>query len=138
AQAERPYAAGLFRRTPTRRRPTMTRRLLLLWIERALIVIGIGLGLWCVKVLLEARYAGTLPRVKVTMRVADEGKTPARAPIETGTVLARLEIPALKISTTVLEGSDDDTLRKGSGHIEETPLPGETGNVGIAGHRDTV
>jgi sortase A len=38
----------------------------------------------------------------------------------------------------VLEGSDDDTLRRGSGHIEDTPLPGESGNVGIAGHRDTV
>jgi sortase A len=28
-------------------------------------------------------------------------------------------------------------LRLGAGHIEGTPLPGETGNVGIAGHRDT-
>jgi sortase A len=113
----------------------------LLWLERALIVLGICLAVWCAKVLVEARFTQSLPPVKVTMTVPDEAKsvTPAaRPPIATGTVLARLEIPSLKISTTVLEGSDDDTLRKGSGHIEETPLPGEPGNVGIAGHRDTV
>jgi sortase A len=28
-------------------------------------------------------------------------------------------------------------LRLGAGHIESTPLPGEAGNSGIAGHRDT-
>ena len=38
----------------------------------------------------------------------------------------------------MLEGSDDRTLRRGAGHIEDTPLPGQRGNVGIAGHRDTV
>ena len=28
-------------------------------------------------------------------------------------------------------------LRLGTGHIEGTPLPGDAGNSGIAGHRDT-
>src|SRR5262249_19044404 len=37
-----------------------------------------------------------------------------------------------------LEGSDDGTLRRGAGHIEDTPFPGEAGNIGIAGHRDTI
>jgi sortase A len=47
-------------------------------------------------------------------------------------------MPSLKLSTTVLEGSDDATLRRASGHIEDTPFPGQPGNIGIAGHRDTV
>ena len=55
-----------------------------------------------------------------------------------GTLLARIESPSLHLSTVVLEGSDDGTLRRGAGHIEDTPLPGQRGNVGIAGHRDTV
>jgi len=38
----------------------------------------------------------------------------------------------------VLEGSDDAILNRAAGHIEETPLPGEGGNIGIAVHRDTV
>ena len=40
--------------------------------------------------------------------------------------------------SAVLEGGDDATLSRGSGHIEDTPFPGQPGNVGIAGHRDTT
>jgi sortase A len=53
-------------------------------------------------------------------------------------MLGRLSAPSVKLSTVVLEGSDDKTLSRGSGHIEDTPFPGEPGNVGIAGHRDTI
>ena len=38
----------------------------------------------------------------------------------------------------MLPGTDDRTLDRGAGHIEDTPFPGELGNIGIAGHRDTV
>jgi sortase A len=55
-----------------------------------------------------------------------------------GMLIGRLEAPSVKMSTAVLEGSDDATLSRGAGHIEDTPFPGEAGNVGIAGHRDTV
>jgi sortase A len=68
--------------------------------------------------------------------------TPARpaspAAPASGTLLGRLTAPSVKMSTTVLEGSDDATLSRGSGHIEDTPFPGQPGNVGIAGHRDTT
>jgi sortase A len=37
----------------------------------------------------------------------------------------------------LLDGVDDSTLRFGLGHIPGTALPGESGNIGIAGHRDT-
>ena len=47
-----------------------------------------------------------------------------------GTLLGRLEAPSVKLSTAVLEGSDDATLSRGSGHIEDTPFPGQPGNVG--------
>ena len=36
----------------------------------------------------------------------------------------------------VLEGTDDLTLDSGVGHIAGTAPLGESGNVGIAGHRD--
>jgi sortase A len=51
--------------------------------------------------------------------------------------IARLQIPSVGINTLVLEGDDDHALRLGAGHIPGTALPGEEGNVGIAGHRDT-
>jgi sortase A len=37
----------------------------------------------------------------------------------------------------VVEGVDDGDLKHAVGHIPGTALPGEDGNVGIAGHRDT-
>ena len=36
----------------------------------------------------------------------------------------------------VLEGTSDVTLNRGVGHIEDTAMPGTSGNTGIAGHRD--
>jgi sortase A len=55
---------------------------------------------------------------------------------EAPVALAVLRIPRLKLEVPVLEGTDDWTLNRGVGHIEDTAKPGETGNVGIAGHRD--
>lgn len=110
----------------------------LAWVERLLWIAGGALGVWCLAVLLEARFTSTLtPPVKVTMTVAGDERRPVPRPA-VGSVIGRLEAPTLHVTTTVLEGSDDRTLGRGSGHIEETPLPGEPGNVGIAGHRDTV
>jgi sortase A len=50
--------------------------------------------------------------------------------------LAVLEIPRLGLKAPVLEGTDEITLNRGVGYVEDTALPGERGNVGIAGHRD--
>jgi len=50
--------------------------------------------------------------------------------------LAVLRIPKLRLEVAVLPGTDDATLDRGLGHIEDTPLPGADGNAGIAGHRD--
>jgi sortase A len=54
-----------------------------------------------------------------------------------GDVLGRIEIPRLGVKVAILEGTTSQTLRLGVGHIEGTALPGENGNIGIAGHRDT-
>ena len=37
----------------------------------------------------------------------------------------------------IMEGTDARTLRRAVGHVTGTSLPGEPGNVAIAGHRDT-
>jgi sortase A len=61
----------------------------------------------------------------------------AKSAVKTGDVLGRVDIPRLGISVAVLEGTGSRMLRLGAGHIEGTALPGEAGNIGIAGHRDT-
>ncbi|HYH48785.1 MAG TPA: class E sortase [Acidimicrobiia bacterium] len=54
-----------------------------------------------------------------------------------GDALTRLVIPTLKVDTVVVEGTGASALRAGAGHYPNTPLPGEEGNVAIAGHRTT-
>lgn len=55
---------------------------------------------------------------------------PASAP------LAVLRIPKIGLEVAVLAGTDDRTLDRAVGHIEDTAPPGGDGNSGIAGHRD--
>jgi LPXTG-site transpeptidase (sortase) family protein len=54
-----------------------------------------------------------------------------------GRRLALLDIPRLNISAPLLNGTDWLTLNHGVGRITGTARPGEQGNIGIAGHRDT-
>jgi sortase A len=121
---------------------------LLLWIELSLFAIGIALAAWCAVVLVEARYYKTMP-VPAAKTATLPGDAPApalpgpatptaRAPVAIGSWVARLDAPSVHLSATILEGSDDVTLRHGAGHIEDTAFPGDAGNVGIAGHRDTT
>ena len=50
--------------------------------------------------------------------------------------LAVLRIPTLHLEVPVLEGTDEVTLNRGVGRIAGTSLPGQGGNIGIAGHRN--
>ena len=54
-----------------------------------------------------------------------------------GDALGRLRIERIGLSTVVVEGTNADDLRRGPGHYPATPLPGQRGTVGIAGHRTT-
>jgi sortase A len=82
-------------------------------------------------------------QLETILTAASEG--PAAAPSTVpqrrvpppGTALGRIEIPRLGVSAVVRTGSDVRTLQLAVGHIPGTALPGERGNVGLAGHRDT-
>jgi sortase A len=53
-------------------------------------------------------------------------------------LLGRVTIPRLGLSAIVREGVGKDTLGLAVGHVPGTAMPGQHGNVGIAGHRDTL
>jgi sortase A len=57
--------------------------------------------------------------------------------VQTGDSLTRIRIPALDVDTVVVEGITPSALRAGAGHYPQSPLPCESGNVAIAGHRTT-
>ncbi len=64
-------------------------------------------------------------------------KAPATKPPVPDMLLVRLRIPRLHLAAMVREGADSGTLRRAVGHIPGTALPGQAGNVALAGHRDT-
>jgi len=54
-----------------------------------------------------------------------------------GTVVAEIQIPAIGVDQYVVEGTTESDLSKGPGHYIGTAMPGQAGNVAIAGHRTT-
>ena len=54
-----------------------------------------------------------------------------------GDPVAQIKIPRIGITRTVVEGITVPQLARGPGHYPESPLPGQKGNVAIAGHRTT-
>ncbi len=54
-----------------------------------------------------------------------------------GSVIARIRIPAIDVNQFVVQGTTTGDLEKGPGHYMGTAVPGQAGNVAIAGHRTT-
>jgi sortase A len=54
-----------------------------------------------------------------------------------GGALDHLVIPAIGVDRYVVQGVAEADLQMGPGHYPGTPLPGQAGNVAIAGHRTT-
>jgi sortase A len=57
-------------------------------------------------------------------------------PIAIGGVIGEIEVPRLGLKAMVVQGDSEKLLRRAVGHLPETALPGEPGNIALAGHRD--
>jgi sortase A len=102
------------------------------------LVIGIATLCWCVFVVGEAWAVQRLDRRLLESSATVSAAVPSRGrTVNRGAPLAQLQIARIGLAAVVLEGDDDGTLRLGPGHIVGTALPGRTGNIAIAGHRDT-
>ena len=123
-------------------------RRLLGWLERLFVIVGVALLATWAWFVIDARLAQRVARQSLEVAVPNvpaltsQPKTLTAALAEpsvvrSGTPVAALSIPRVRLSAIVLEGSDARTLRRGPGHVENTALPGDSGNAVIAGHRDT-
>ncbi len=72
------------------------------------------------------------PAMARVVPVAIRSATP-----DIGEALGRIEIARIGLTAMIMEGTDGRTLRRAVGHVPGTPMPGQQGNVAIAGHRDT-
>jgi sortase (surface protein transpeptidase) len=69
-----------------------------------------------------------------------EGTMPSAVavPVPTdGTSIGEIQIPRLGLWAMIAQGESAPILRRSVGHLPDTALPGEVGNVVLAGHRDT-
>ena len=117
-----------------------------LGLQRLLIVVGVICLGYYIYVYAEARLYQSfedkqLDAILSSAPPAPPAKSaapvPQRAEPATGSTIGRIEIPRLGVSAVIRAGSDARTLRLAVGYIPGTSLPGEPGNVGLAGHRDT-
>jgi len=88
----------------------------------------------------EATTTSSLPPGVTTTTLINT--TPAVAPANLpvpaeGDPIAKMKIPSIGITRTVVSGVSMRQLARAPGHYPETPLPGQAGNVAIAGHRTT-
>jgi sortase A len=138
---------------------TPPRRSALRWLERLLLVIGIAslgyYGYVSAEAALYQAYESreldailaSAPKPAVEPTPAAHESKPTDAPREEskstrrvlarGSAIGRIEIPRLGVNAVVRSGSDARTLRLAVGHIPGTAWPGESGNAGLAAHRDT-
>ena len=119
---------------------------LLVWAEGLFLLVAcLTLG-YCLLVYSEARlyqafetrrFANTLPHSPTAHGGASRVEQKPFSVAQQGSPISRMEIPSIGVSVVVVEGVEPRSLRLAVGHIPGTALPGEPGNVGIAGHRDT-
>lgn len=112
----------------------------LLWLERLLVLAGIAALGYFLYVNIETRlYQAMENRELDAILAAGPPAMPLlnAAPVAPGSAIGRIEIPRLGVSSVIRAGVDARTLRLAVGHIPGTAFPGDGGNIGLAGHRDT-
>ena len=118
------------------------------WLERTLIIIGLVCLGYFAYVSIESHLYQRLEDRELEELLTTAPPEPVPAPSKPappakvkpprhGSMVGRIEIPRLGVSAIIRAGSDAKTLRLAVGHIPGTALPGQIGNIGLAGHRDT-
>lgn len=103
-----------------------------IWLSRIFFAIGCAFTGYCLAQLIDLYLYRSLSIRKLSRSRIGEPRPASGIPI------SLLEVPRLDLQVPVGEGTSARTLSRGAGHIAGTAFPEEPGNVGIAGHRDTV
>jgi sortase A len=109
-------------------------RRILVYLEAVLILTGLAAGGYCAYAWIESQVAQDRALKELASREPpDSSETP---PAE-GSPVGEIVIPKLSLSAAILEGTGPATLRRAVGHVSGTAQPGKSGNICLAGHRDT-
>ena len=103
-----------------------------IYLEAVLILTGLLAAGYCVFAWFDSRAAQDRALKELSQQSPSEAESLAE-----GSTVGEIVIPKIGLSAAILEGTEPDTLRRAVGHVSGTAQPGETGNICLAGHRDT-
>lgn len=79
------------------------------------------------------KFAQAIEKAEFTKAIV----THQPAVLREGDVIGEILVPRLGLDAMVVQGDSASNLKKAVAHISNSALPGEWGNVTLAGHRDT-
>jgi len=133
---------GLREGGPRRRRPRRGLAALLIALAAGLILVAVGVASYPFYTDIQAGRHQKVLKARLDQAAKESGASRLQLlqqfqnrSLAVGSPVTRIEIPKLHVDTIVVEGTSDEALAVGAGHYPQSPLPGEVGNVGIAGHR---
>lgn len=65
-------------------------------------------------------------------------RSTSRVRVSAGTFLGTINLPTIRKTFNIFEGTDSKSLSKGVGHYVKSVMPGMSDNSVLAGHRDSV
>jgi len=102
--------------------------------SRVLLVIGLlALG-YAAYVVVDARAYQAIEHRRFEEAIPQV--SPEAAAID-GSAIGELQISRIGLTAVIVQGDSPAILRRAVGHLADTALPGDVGNVVLAGHRDT-
>jgi len=103
-------------------------------VARVLLIAGL-LALWyAAYVVIDTKAYQAIEQTRFEQARQDAAAAPA---LVDGVSIGEIQIPRLGLAAMVVQGDSAAILQRAVGHLAETALPGEPGNVVLAGHRDT-
>jgi sortase A len=101
---------------------------------RVLLAVGLlALG-YAAYVVVDAKAFQAIERRRLEVSTTHSSVAPAMVE---GSALGEILIPRLGLKAIIVQGESPAILQRAVGHLAGTALPGESGNVVLAGHRDT-
>lgn len=107
-----------------------------IWFVHLLEWLLLGFGLGCLGMYAYESVEARRFQAEQAAAFEREAKAHLAPAVRRGGLVGMLDVPRLQLSTPVIEGDDDGTLKRAVGHLPDTPMPWDAGNSAIAGHRD--
>jgi len=106
-------------------------------IQRCLWVIGFIVLGYCGMAWISASRYQTLGNAELDHLINSNAPNVAQSPLIHGGLVGKMEISRLGLTAVIFEGTDEPVLSQGVGHLTGSAMPGQNGNVVLAGHRDS-